>query len=373
MTKKRHLNLSFLFFLLLGSLSAQNGEVIPFSDDRWTFDGNPHELVDYLGRPSLHFNGQTGFARLDDANFLNGTIEFDVALPDKRTFLGLMFRLQDTGNYEEFYFRPHQSGNPDAYQYSPVHNGLNGWQLYVGPGFSSPVAYHFDDWTHVKIVVNGSRAEVFLNGVTQPAFDLPFLLREPAAGGVGVWGRDGYFTNFRYTRESSPVLQSPVQPLPEVETGAVTDWMVSNPFSESIIADQTILIEGESEGLEWTALRTGPFGYANLAKVARRTQENNTVFASFIVDTDQAVIKEMQLAFSDRARVFLNGRALYFGHDEFRSRDYRFLGTMGYYDSVFLPLQRGRNEIWIAVSENFGGWATKARFPDESGIRWKAE
>jgi len=34
--------------------------------------------------------------------------------------------------FEHFYIRPHQSGNPDANQYTPVFNGVSAWQLYHG-------------------------------------------------------------------------------------------------------------------------------------------------------------------------------------------------------------------------------------------------
>jgi hypothetical protein len=43
------------------------------------------------------------------------------------------------------------------------------------------------------------------------------------------------------------------------------------------------------------------------------------------------------------------------------SRDYRYLGTIGYFDNVTLPLEAGKNEICIAVSEAFGGWGIMGR------------
>ena len=70
----------------------------------------------------------------------------------------------------------------------------------------------------------------------------------------------------------------------------------------------------------------------------------------------------MHLGFSDRAVVYLNGRALYRGDDTYRSRDYRFLGSIGWYDTVYLPLVEGANDLLIAVSESFGGWGIQARF-----------
>jgi hypothetical protein len=66
--------------------------------------------------------------------------------------------------------------------------------------------------------------------------------------------------------------------------------------------------------------------------------------------------------------VYLNGRALYGGDDSNRSRDYRFLGSIGWFDAVWLPLDEGENELVLAVSESFGGWGVQARFPSPDGI-----
>ncbi len=66
--------------------------------------------------------------------------------------------------------------------------------------------------------------------------------------------------------------------------------------------------------------------------------------------------------------VYANGTLLYSGNNRYMSRDYRYLGTIGLFDTVNLPLEAGRNEIWIAVTESFGGWGIKAQFDDLDGI-----
>lgn len=43
-------------------------------------------------------------------------------------------------------------------------------------------------------------------------------------------------------------------------------------------------------------------------------------------------------------------------------------GTIGLFDSVYLPLRKGENTVLIAVSESFGGWLVTGKFEDESGI-----
>ena len=76
----------------------------------------------------------------------------------------------------------------------------------------------------------------------------------------------------------------------------------------------------------------------------------------------------MDFGFSDRAVVYLNRRALYRGDDTYRSRDYRFLGSIGWWDTLYLPLVEGDNELVVAVSETFGGWGVQARFPEVDGL-----
>jgi hypothetical protein len=121
-------------------LPAQS-QNIPFDSNRWEIDAKESRVEEYLGRQSLFLKG--GLALVKDSKFLNGIIEFDIAFSAERTFVGTIWRVLDKKNYEEFYFRPHQSGNPDANQYTPVFNGLAGWQLYYGEDFAAPVRYRF--------------------------------------------------------------------------------------------------------------------------------------------------------------------------------------------------------------------------------------
>ena len=89
---------------------------------------------------------------------------------------------------------------------------------------------------------------------------------------------------------------------------------------------------------------------------------------SSITVSDKAQVKPLQFGFSDSVKVYFNGQLIYGGNDLFRSRDYRFLGTIGYYDTLYLPLLNGKNELIMAVSEKFGGWGVQARFADMTGI-----
>jgi len=351
-----------MFLLLLTTIQAAAQTTIPFSSSRWKISGKEAVQETHLGQPALRLLQAT--ALLEDADFRNGIIEFDIALEKARYFPGIHFRMQDERNYEEYYLRPHQSGNPDAQQYTPVNNGQAGWQLFYGPGFNGAVTLPFDRWLHVRMLVSGKQAEIYLDHADTPALSIYPLRREADGGMISLSNpapARAWYSNFSYTKTDDVPLQSRPAPAPPLPAGTITSWQVSTPFSEKLVNGHHWLGTADTAALQWQELRTDAAGLADISQLAGVSEQGNTVFARKVINTAQAGIRKLTFGFSDRARVYLNGRLLYAGEDNFLSRDYRFLGTLGYFDAVYLDLQKGRNELWIAVSENFGGWGIKAK------------
>jgi hypothetical protein len=328
--------------------------------ENWRFEAERHETVEHLGRPSLRL--ENGFAVHPDADLLDGIVEFDVAFTPERGFTGATWRMQDDENFEWIWLRPHQSGNPDATQYAPAFNGLAGWQLYHGPRYTVPVSFRFDEWFRVRILFAGRLAEVYVDDMEKPVLFVAGLKREPASGGVGLSASmaPAWFANFSATATESPPIQgrpgSPEQVAPE----SIRVWSISDPFAEDEL-------DGALATQTWTALESEPSGLTDLARV-HGLGGGNTVLARAIVSSDREQTKRLDFGFSDRVTVFLNGRPLYSGADAYQSRDYRFLGSIGWYDSVYLPLREGRNELVMAVSEDFGGWGLQAKLEDLDGL-----
>ena len=126
---RKHILVILWVALFLGSeILAQQ---IALDEDHCEFQG-AIQPEDYLGRSGLRFG--TGEAICRDVAFLDGTIEFDLAVSGYRAFAYILFRMQDVGEYEEIYLRPHKSNLPDAVQYAPVFRGASNWQLYHGLG-----------------------------------------------------------------------------------------------------------------------------------------------------------------------------------------------------------------------------------------------
>lgn len=380
---------------LLKALTVMAGEPIPFDDNHWNFYAKSYQVEIYKGRESLMFHDGLALVK-NTEGFVNGIIEFDIAIPAKRGFSGPVWRVQDPYNYEEFYLRHHQSGNEDANQYSPVFNGLAAWQIYYsGDGYGYPTVYVFDEWMPMKIIVSGSRAEIYIQDMDEPVVFVPELKREAAGGSIGLRDQGfagAHYANFRYVMMDNPPMKGKAKSAPQLkgpvadfaatakklrtgtekaETGTVRSWEVSTAFPSKMLAGKLYLKDEELGQLGWTRLVCDPTGLANLARVNGVKDieaGKNCVFAETKVKVDQDTLKKFEIAFSDAVSVYLNGRILYEANDVYRSRDYRFLGTMGYFDALYLPLKKGQNDIRIAVTEKMGGWGLKARFADMTGI-----
>lgn len=366
----RYLTSILLICLTVTGAIAQQPVAVPFNSDRWQLTNKPGQsgeqvLETYLGRPCIRLRMVD--AVLKDVNFTNGIIEYDAAFTPARAGIGATFRMQDLTNFEYFYIRPHQSGNPDATQYIPIIQDMDCWQLYHGNGYSAAVQFTFDQWVHFKLVVSGSQMEVYVGDMDKPALFVPALKLPVRGGTLGLSG-NARFANFTYTLVDKPVIKSTATPPAPVAAGTITQWQVSNAFPEKNLDNAFQLPDSLKKGLRWQGMTAEQSGIVNLSTGPKWSATVNTVFAKVVLLSDKAQVKKLQLGFSDRAKVYLNNQILYSGHDEFRSRDYRFLGTVGYFDEVYLSLKAGRNELWIAVSEESGGWGIQGLIADRAGL-----
>ena len=354
--------------LVFGLAAAvAHAENIPLDSPRWNLQGEEARIVEFKGRQALRLKG--AIALLPDANFKTGIIEFDMALTDNApSFPGVFFRGVDDLNYEHFYLRPHQSGNPDANQYTPVINGVTGWQIYSE--FNSQMRYRLNEWFHVRLEVAEDAARIFVDS-EEPRLIIPDLKRDPAPGFVMLRGSQGgaYFSNVSIS--PGPIEPPPAAKPTELPPGLIRTWAVSPAMPETAAYDTAIA--NKLHTIAWTPLPVETKGVANLARAAMRSDDTPTVLARFGLRSDKARTVPLRFGFSDRVRVYLNGSLLFAGNDQQGSRDYRFLGTVGLYDTLYLRLRAGQNDIVFAVTEsgsapNGGGWAAYGVLEDMAGL-----
>lgn len=336
---------------------AQEG-LVDFGSARWAVtDG---QVVDFLGRRAF-----MGAATLKDVEFENGVIEFDIAASTDRarSYPGVMFRIRPGGQWERFYVRPHRSAlYGDVLQYVAAFNGADSWQFYSGPGATAPAVVPVNQWVHVKLEVLGSQARVFMGTSSQPALVIPHLKHGQSKGQLGVLGPvDGtaYFSNFSYRIENDLAFDAP-PPVDEVP-GILKDWQVSKPFAADAIDVEKLPEQQGLADLAWERLSAEPSGLVDISRLHRRASAADVAFARTTLTSDRDETRKFDVGYSDVLTVFLNGRPVFSGNSQYQGRDSSFLGVAGWFDSVFLPLRKGANELTLAVAEVSGGWGFMVR------------
>ena len=375
--------LSAIIFLSSILTTGYGQTTVPFTDKRWKIESQGQMIEYYKGYECLYLKG--GKATLSDVQFLNGIIDFDLCLIEQVSFSGFFFRQTSPNNYEQFYFRAHLSGYPDAYQYTPVFNGDPAWQLYhdqfdgvndgyihwkptgVLNGYNNVIEFPFERWVHVRLLVKNDLSELYFDN---KLIGSNKLLQQQKAGPIGLLSSLAAmrFANFSYTSTDNIEIKNQLNVPLNIPANSVMQWQVSNPFKEDVLKDKNTLDVSLINKFSWKKLATEHGGFANLARLYPVT-DSNTVFTKITVTSDKDQLKKLDFGFSDRVKLFCNGQVMYSGDNSFRTRDYRYLGTIGYFQSIYLPLKKGENTIMLAVSETFGGWAVMAKWDNMEGIQ----
>ncbi|MDA0350374.1 MAG: hypothetical protein O3C20_23590 [Verrucomicrobia bacterium] len=365
---KHTLILTFAFFQSCLSLSANHHKAaVPMDDSHWTIKSEGFKFEEHLGAQSLYL--PSGVATLNDVVFHNGIIEFDIAFPEGRGFPGIFFRSQDDRNSEEFYVRPHQSGNPDANQYTPRFNRTAAWQLYHGDGYGAALDFKYNAWNHVKLVISGTVGEVFVNDMETPLFQIYELKHGDVEGPILLKGNaNSHFANFSYVQTDNPPLKLPIKEVPDFEAGVIAGYQISNVIEDTALEGETWFREKHFSELARHSAWPDYTGSINISKGVDRSEGKNTALVKINVSSRTKQIKKFDFGYSDEVLAFVNGQLVYSGTNEFRTRDYRYLGTIGYFDSIYLDLEVGDNDIVFAIKEVVGGWGMKAKIEDQSGL-----
>jgi hypothetical protein len=205
---------SILILLLAAPLGAQ-------SVDQLESHGAAVSSVRYDGKQAIRVdanpdagNGQS-YAIVKGRQFHNGTIEVSLAGKPAanagagaRGFIGIAFRMQP-GRYEYIYLRP-TNGRADD-QVRRNHSAQYGAQ----PDYDfdrlrreSPEKYEsYVDlqpgvWTRYKIVIEGTKARLYVHGAEQPCLIVNDMKLGDSEGGVALWvgpGTEGYFADLKIT------------------------------------------------------------------------------------------------------------------------------------------------------------------------------
>jgi len=358
---------------LLPALAGAQSRTVPLEASGWTATDSLR-FGTWLGQRSVYIN--RGIALADGVELVNGTIDFDMATGPNSENMGLAFHARDRDHYEALLFRVHESGTNLALEYSPGLNSLAvAWQVFFGEGASAAIDVPQNRWRHVSVQLLGDTAQVYLDNARTPALTVPHLVVGKDGGGkIGIWagafGSGVYLANIRYTVDATP-HPIPPQRLP---ARTITDWQLSEAIDASAQTPGTLpafstlhwdSVQAESPGIVLiNRYRKAPTIGAPASVdsiLGGRVAGSKVVYARTTVMSDRDQFRKLDIGFSDGLVVYCNGVPLYSGmHPSGLNNDLGILRPVG--DAVFIPLKKGDNEIVMAVTEFFGGWAYSARW-----------
>lgn len=355
----------------------------PALDPRW---------VPVDGRAALLMHGRDPGVSVDhgsvtapDLRLRDGVVEFDLrGGPDG--FAGVEFRMQDDANYDVIYFRSDTAGRWVEAQYQGVYQGETSWQLYPDRPYTAPVASmpRVDSWVHVRLELSGARARIWMGSDSVPVLDVPEMKRDAQRGYLGVWGqgsttrpRGGVaeIAGLRIDTSHVPGLAGVAAAEPEpraIRTWAVTGRLLPPDTGGTPDELPAALLASDTA---WRAASVEASGLVNLTREVGNASgpQSHNLFGggasgmalartSFVVTG--ASDRTLELGFSDRVSVFLDGRLVYRGDNSYEVPGSD-LGRVRYRNaSIPLRLSAGAHTLVLAVVDRKFGWGFKARWAE---------
>lgn len=179
------------------------------------------ETLTYHGRRAIHLVPSQESQAADDStlailrqsDFQDGVIEADVAgaprsgtPEDSRGFIGISFRVQAHGSkYENLYLRPTNGRADDQLRrnHSVQYTSEPDYPWYrlrkeAAGVYESYADLEAGEWTHMKIVVSGTNASLYVNRAAQPCLIVKDLKLGKSRGQIALWAHwttEAYFSN----------------------------------------------------------------------------------------------------------------------------------------------------------------------------------
>ncbi|MEL6844257.1 MAG: hypothetical protein AAFP02_13685 [Bacteroidota bacterium] len=322
---------------------------------------------------------------LKDQTFATGTIEFDVELVGNG-FPGINFRIgPDTLNSEVFYLR--HFGKPDplrrtTMQYAAVIDRVNLWD--VTDEYQAGATIKEGQWNHIKLVISEHQLQAYVNDMARPALQVPMLEGLTQSGGISLSGNVIYANMVLRPNEIGDLPNVPGFDPSDNDPRYLRKWEVSEPmdfpfgrdlllgipYNPGVAIDSTLL----NADTKWKTIEAGYRGLVNLTRPYGATEdgERRIVWLKTTIESESTQQKPMRLGFRDEVWVFINGSPLHVDKNYYGSAGMKEpRGRCSLENASFeVPLQPGKNEILIGVTNYFYAWGIMARLEDTSGLKY---
>lgn len=325
-----------------------------------------------------------GIACRADLQIDDGIIEFELA-ESAGGFAGIAFRMQSAADYEILYFRAGANGRWAGVQYQPVYEGETTWQLYPGAGYEADIPQKVfkrrGGWMPVRIVIAGSRADVFVGDSAEPVLRVRELKRPRARGAIGIWstGQDTWKQPTGFVRELHVyplgALTLAAAAPDSAPAGQLVRWRVSSRFAkpDSIAFSDKLPDDARRDVVAGKIVEAEGSGLVNLtASIGNPAGRQTTnvfggagwgvAYATVTLHSNRAQTRYLSLSYSDAVGLYVDGALVYIGDNRADMRGPNSLGLVSHEaETVPLRLHVGDNEVVLAVADKAFGWGFRAR------------
>ncbi len=349
--------------LLLPNLFTATAQKVAMQPSSWSIGNQKASFTNIDGKDVMKIDHGPVWAK--GINFTDGIIEADLSVYPERSFGGICFRGDEEGNAEMIYLRIPMSGKDDAIQYVPLFHHDANWQLY--PEHQSNYVFPQNSWVHMKIVVSGNTATLFMDTVTKPVLVITNLRTHNRSGKIGLACLgEQTFANLVYT----PMTPSALTPVAvRKEDGLITQYQVSQ--SDTIDKNTKEIAYPSSTKFNWKTVATDEDGLLDISKYypkqnieSYQSRSNDMVWIKEELSANEPLTRKMNFDFSNRVWIFLNGQILYHGDHSFFLKGPFYQGSIDkkfISDAIYLPLKKGKNELLIGISAVANGWGIISR------------
>jgi hypothetical protein len=360
---------------------------VPMVSSAWSTKGDAAFLPAQENR-SAELDLHHGTAVLENTDFSNGTIEFDVKFHGG--IAGMTFR-QHENTGDVLYFRPSENcaSSNDCVQYMPRSHGIFEWDLYNE--YQSPAPIKLGAWSHVKVVLAGKKMSVFVNGNSAPVMTVEQMVGEFSSGTIELHGPASY-SNLTLTPDKTLVAALPdAEAKNTIHNDFIRGWQASIPFAMPSHPDKSL---DEATGnapsyasrppaaASWQRIETDSDGLVNLSRTFGDRQTGSSIIATWLktdVESSRDQVKHVRIGWVREIWVFDNGKLIFASKNLYgipsasKTPDGRLSLDNGAFD---LPLRRGKNEVVVLLDDNMGGgaqhfgWGMQMKLSDSDGIRF---
>jgi hypothetical protein len=354
---------------------------IPLVDGDWQSNANA-TFITREGIPNgilqVTSAGEHGFVVLKDKKFNSGTIEFDIK-PVGEDIPGIRFRQQDADNADMLYFRvsPYCAVSQDCLQYVPIIHGRILWDVY--PQYQAAAPFMENEWNHIRLVVSGSRMNVFVNGRTEPSLRVNHLETGTTTGTIAFEGT-AYYANVTLAPGVTDGLDP--KPVPDPAVGDhryLVHWRSTEPVSLGTL-DHPELANLPQSATNWSPVTADYDGLINLSRFNAPTPKHippQVIWLRTTVHADREQVRHVSLGWLREIWIFADGKPVFSGKNLYNVRGGRKApdGRLSLQNGGFdLPLHKGANEIVVTIDGNTPdmvgryGWGFIMRLDEAAGI-----